>query len=54
MIFVLSLSSGAIPCPFQVHWPNIAFPSNAKREVPQPLSFAACANSYRCQELYPF
>ena len=38
-----STPAGFIPSPFQVHWPYKAFPSNANLEVPQPVSFAACA-----------
>ena len=39
------LSSGSIPAPFHVHWPNIALPSRANLDVPQPLSFAAWAKA---------
>ena len=38
---LLSLSSGAIPWPLQVHWPKIALPSKANLDVPHPLSLAA-------------
>ena len=40
-----SLSRGAIPLSLQVHWPNIALPSNANLDVPQPLSWAAWAKA---------
>ena len=40
-----SASLGFRPSPDQVHLPNSALPSCANLDVPQPVSFAACARA---------